>query len=134
MAKKSEPKAEKPKEFRGKIVDVDCIISTTESGNGLLLSWEGDMYITNVQFLKELMEGKLTKQDGSKSKGVNLGLLSNEDGENKISKTGLYLNLKDKSFYFTPSKDRLFVVPVSTVQKILDGIVNQTHMGEFVDN
>ena len=128
MAKKSEPKSE-PKEHKGKIVDVECIISTTESGNGLLLSWEGDMYITNVQFLNELIEGKLMKQDGSKSKGVNLGLLT--DGG--IGKTGLYLNLKDKSFYFTPSKDRLFVVPVSTVQKILDGTIDRTHMGEFVD-
>ena len=122
----TKPKTKK----QGKIVDVECIISTTESGNGLLLSWEGDMYITNVQFLNELIGGKLETKEGKKAKGVNLGLLTN-DG---IDKTDLYLNIKGKSFYFSPSEGTLFVVPVSTVQKVLNGTVERTHMGEFVDS
>lgn len=117
------------KEQTGKIVDVECVISTTESGNGLLLSWEGDMYITNVQFLKELIDGKLKTKDGKKAKGVNLGLLTT-DG---IVKTDHYLNIKGKSVYFSPSEGELFVAPVSTVQKIIDGTETKTHMGKFVD-
>ena len=119
----------KQTENKGKIVDVECIISTTESGNGLLLSWEGDMYITNVQFLNQLIDGKLKTKEGKKAKGVNLGLLTN-DG---IDKTDHYLNIKGKSIYFSPSEGKLFVVPVSTVQKVIDGTVGRTHMGEFVD-
>ena len=119
----------KAKENKGKIVDVECIISTTESGNGLLLSWEGDMYITNVQFLTQLIGGKLKTLKGDKAKGVNLGLLTN-DG---IDKTDLYLNIKGKSIYFSPSDGKLFVVPVSTVKEIIEGTVDRTHMGEFVD-
>ena len=113
----------------GKIVDVECIISTTEKGNGLLLSWEGDMYITNVQFLSELIEGTLKTQKGKKAKAVQLGLLT-KDG---IDKTELFLTLKGKSLYFSPSKGTLFVVPVSTVSSIIEGTVDKTHMGEFVD-
>lgn len=114
---------------QSKIVDVECIISTTESGNGLLLSWEGDMYITNVQFLNDLIKGTLLTKKGDVAKGVNLGLLTN-DG---IDKTDLYLNMKGKSFYFSPTEGKLFVVPVSTVQSILEGTVDRTHMGEFTD-
>jgi hypothetical protein len=114
---------------QSKIVDVECIISTTESGHGLLLSWEGDMYITNVQFLNDLIKGTLLTKKGDVAKGVNLGLLTN-DG---IDKTDLYLNMKGKSFYFSPTEGKLFVVPVSTVQSILEGTVDRTHMGEFTD-
>ena len=120
---------ETQKENKGKIVDVECIISTTESGNGLLLSWDGDMYITNVQFLNQLIDGKLKTLKGKKAKGVNLGLLTN-DG---IDKTDLYLNIKGKSFYFSPSEGKLFVAPVSTVKDIIAGNTDRTHMGEFVD-
>lgn len=119
----------KATENKGKIVDVECIISTTESGKGLLLSWDGDMYITNVQFLTDLIEGKLKTIKGKKAKGVNLGLLSN-DG---IDKTDLYLNIKGKSIYFSPSEGKLFVVPVSTVKDVIVGKTDRTHMGEFVD-
>lgn len=119
----------KPKENKSKIVDVECIISTTKSGNGLLVSWEGDMYITNVQFLNQLIDGKLKTLEGKKAKGVNLGLLTN-DG---IDKTDLYLNIKGKSIYFSPSEGKLFVVPVSTVVDIIAGNTDRTHMGEFVD-
>lgn len=119
----------KTTENKGKIVDVECIISTTESGNGLLLSWEGDMYITNVQFLNELIDGKLKTLKGKKAKGVNLGLL-NGDG---IDKTDLYLNIKGKSVYFSPSEGKLFVAPVSIVKDIIAGKTDRTHMGEFVD-
>ena len=121
--------ADAKKENRGKIVDVECIISTTESGNGLLVSWEGDMYITNVQFLNQLIDGKLKTLKGKKAKGVNLGLLS-KDG---IDKTDLYLNIKGKSIYFSPSEGTLFVVPVSTVKEVIEGTVDRTHMGKFVD-
>jgi len=119
----------KEKEHKGKIVDVECIISITESGNGLLVSWEGDMYITNVQFLNQLIDGKLKTLKGKKAKGVNLGLLT-DDG---IHKTDLYLNIKGKSIYFSPSEGKLFVVPVSTVKDVIVGTVERTHMGEFVD-
>ena len=119
----------KEKEHTGKIEDVECIISTTESGNGLLVSWEGDMYITNVQFLNQLIDGKLKTLKGKKAKGVNLGLLTN-DG---IDKTDLYLNIKGKSIYFSPSEGTLLVVPVSTVKDIIAGTVDRTHMGKFVD-
>ena len=119
----------KEKEHKGKIVDVECIISTTGSGNGLLVSWEGDMYITNVQFLNQLIDGKLKTLKGKKAKGVNLGLLS-DDG---IVKTELYLNIKGKSIYFSPSEGTLLVVPVSTVKEIIEGTVQKTHMGKFVD-
>ena len=114
---------------QSKIVDVECIISTTESGHGLLLSWEGDMYITNVQFLNDLIKGTLLTKKGTVAKGVNLGLLT-KDG---IDKTDLYLNIKGKSFYFAPTEGKLFVVPVSTVESILEGTVDRTHMGEFTD-
>jgi len=119
----------KAKVSKSKIVDVECIISTTESGNGLLVSWEGDMYITNVQFLNELIDGKLKTLKGKKAKGINLGLLSG-DG---IVKTDLYLNIKGKSIYFSPSEGTLLVVPVSTVKEIIEGTVQRTHMGKIED-
>ena len=119
----------KPTENKSKIVDVECIISTTESGKGLLLSWDGNMYITNVQLLTQLIDGKLKTIKGKKAKGVNLGLLT-DDG---IDKTDLYLNIKGKSIYFSPSEGKLFVVPVSTVKDVIVGKVDRTHMGEFVD-
>ena len=122
-------KTEKVKK-QSKIVDVECIISTTKEGNGLLLSWEGDMYITNVQFLTELMEGKKQTLEGKIAKAVKLGLLT-KDG---IDDTELFLTLKGKSLYFSPSEGKLFVVPVSTVQDIISGTVTKTHMGEFVDS
>ena len=113
-----------------KIEDVECIISTTKEGNGLLLSWEGDMYITNVQFLTELIEGKKKTKAGDTAKAVKLGLLT-KDG---IDDTELFLTMKGKSLYFSPSEGKLFVVPVSTVQKIIEGTETKTHMGEFVDS
>lgn len=123
MAKKVESKKQ------SKIVDVDCILSTTESGSGLLLSYEGDMYITNVQFLTELINGKKMTKAGKVAKAVKLGLLT-KDG---IDNTELFLTLKGKSLYFSPISGKLFVVPVSTVQSIIEGTVERTHMGEFVD-
>lgn len=122
--KKAKPKKEV------KIVDVECIISTTKEGNGLLVSWEGDMYITNVQFLSELIEGKKKTKAGDTAKAVKLGLLT-KDG---IDNTELFLTMKGKSLYFSPSNGKLFVVPVSTVQSIIDGTVERTHMGKFVDS
>ena len=119
----------KKTEKQSQIVDVDCVISTTKEGNGLLLSWEGDMYITNIQFLSELIEGKKLTKEGKVAKAVQLGLLT-KDG---IDETELFLTLKGKSLYFCPSKGKLFVVPVSTIQKVIDGLVDSTHMGEFVD-
>lgn len=109
------------------IVEVDCIISTTKEGNGLLVSWENDMYITNVDFVNQLLDGKLMKKDKTVAKGVKLGLLT-KDG---IDATELYLNVKGKSFYFAPSEDRLFIAPVSVVKDIIAGKVIKTHMGEL---
>ena len=109
---------------------MECVISTTKEGNGLLLSWDGDMYITNVQFLTELMDGKKKTLEGKKAKAVKLGLLT-KDG---IDDTELFLTLKGKSLYFSPTDGTLFVVPVSVIQDVIIGKVQRTHMGEFVDS
>ena len=125
MEKKT--KSEKTK-AETKIVDVECIISTTESGKGLLLSWEGDMYITNVEFLTQLLDGKLKTKGGDTAKAVNLGLLTKE----KIEKTDLFLTLKGKSLYFSPVDKTVFIVPFSTVKEVISCLVDRTHMGEFL--
>lgn len=116
---------------KGTIKDVDCILRTTASGKGLLVEWNDNVYITNTDFLSQLIDGSLKTKKGKKAKSVRLGLLT----EHGIEQTEpqLFLTLKGKSIYFSPEENVLLVVPVSNVASVISGESSKTNMGEFVD-
>lgn len=113
------------------IKDVDCILRTTESGKGLLVEWNDDVYITNVDFLSQLIDGTLKTKKGKKAKSVRLGLLTDDGIEE--TEPQLFLTLKGKSIYFSPEEDTLLIVPVSNVVSVISGKSSKTTMGEFVE-
>lgn len=128
MAKpKAKPKVDTTP--KSTIEDVDCILRTTKSGNGLLVEWEDNVYISNVEFVSQLIDGTLTKKDGSKAKSVPLGLLTTDGIVD--TEPQLFLTLKGKSMYFCPEEGTLLIVPVSNVQSVLSGTSEKTNMGKF---
>lgn len=122
-------KAKAKAEPKATIEDVDCILRTTKTGNGLLVEWEDNVYISNVEFVSQLIDGTLTKKDGSKAKSVPLGLLTTDGIQD--TEPQLFLTLKGKSMYFCPEEGTLLIVPVSNVQSVLSGKTEKTNMGKF---
>ena len=127
--KPKQKKLESEEKPKATIEDVDCILETTQSGNGLLVRWEDDVYISNVEFVSQLIDGTLEKKDGTKAKAVPLGLLT--DGGIEDTEPTLFLTMKGKSIYFCPSEGTLLIVPVANVVAVLSGTKKQTKMGKF---
>ena len=114
------------------IKDVNCYMKIVK--NALLIEWKEKTYITNLEFVEQLVNGKLKKKDGNLAKSIKLGILTKDEKQNtKIDNDNdndIFLTLKNKSFYFSVD-GQLLIVPISNVKKLLASVFEYTKMGMF---
>lgn len=122
------PKNNKPKKEASKtIVDTECNLKIR--GKSLLVEYENVTYIAYKEFVEKLVNGKLTKQDGSTAKAIKLNILTEKDGIVEPKKD-IFLTVKAKSFYIKINDD-LLIAPLDNLQKLVTGEYTWVKMGLF---
>lgn len=125
--KKTKPKNNK----EAKIVETTTEMRVSQKGTALLIRHGETTYITAISLVEKLLDGTLKTKDDKPQKSISLGIISKDGIDNPEGENQVWLTKKNKCLYFVPEKDNVLVVPLSNVEKLLNGEYHETNFGRF---
>lgn len=122
-------KKQKPKNKKnGKIVQANCYVKLTDKA--CFIDLKDQSFITNRELLERLISGKLETSTHKKARSIRLGLITDDGIDNDIQ---VFLTKKDKSMYFVPEENEVYIAPLSDFEKLISREYRFVQMGKFED-